>query len=75
MWQTRNTSNIYKTYASLYQNKYQEHNYQKYIEDPLAEFILGQNPPEGSAFKAVMRKDGEGLDIDLEKEAKSESKK
>ena len=48
---------------------------QKYIEDPLAEFILGQNPPEGSAFKAVMRKDGEGLDIDLEKEAKSESKK
>ncbi|MEM6965030.1 MAG: ATP-dependent Clp protease ATP-binding subunit [Bacteroidota bacterium] len=48
---------------------------QKYIEDPLAEFILGQNPPEGSAFKAVMRKDGEGLDINLEKEAKSETKK
>lgn len=48
---------------------------QKYIEDPLAEFILGQNPPEGSAFKAVMRKDGEGLDIDLEKETKSETKK
>ena len=48
---------------------------QKYIEDPLAEFILGQNPTEGSSFKAVMRKDGEGLDIDFEKEAKSESKK
>ncbi len=48
---------------------------QKYLEDPLAEFILGQNPPEGSAFKAVMKKDGEGLIIDLEKEAKSESKK
>ena len=48
---------------------------QKYLEDPLAEFILGQNPPEGSAFKAVMRKDGEGLDINLEKEAKSETKK
>jgi len=46
---------------------------QKYIEDPLAEFILNKNPEEGSAFKAVMRKDGEGLDIDLEKEAKSSS--
>ena len=46
---------------------------QKYLEDPLAEFILNKNPEEGSAFKAVMRKDGEGLDIDLEKEAKSSS--
>ena len=48
---------------------------QKYIEDPLAEFILGENPPEGSVFKAVLRKDGEGLNITIAKEAKSETKK
>ncbi len=38
---------------------------QKYIEDPLAEFILNQNPPEGSIFEAVLNKEGEGLVITL----------
>ncbi|MEM1321746.1 MAG: ATP-dependent Clp protease ATP-binding subunit [Bacteroidota bacterium] len=38
---------------------------QKYIEDPLAEFILNQNPAEGSVFEAVLNKEGEGLDITL----------
>ena len=46
---------------------------QKYIEDPLAEFILNENPAEGSNFKAVLRKDGEGLDINYVKETKSSS--
>ena len=46
---------------------------QKYIEDPLAEFILNENPAEGSNFKAVLRKDGEGLDINYAKESKSSS--
>ncbi len=40
---------------------------QKYIEDPLAEFILSKNPPEGSIFKAVMAKSGDQLEITLTK--------
>jgi len=38
---------------------------QKYLEDPLAEFILGENPAEGSKFKAVMNKEKDGLKIQL----------
>lgn len=38
---------------------------QKYLEDPLAEFILSENPPEGSSFKAVMDSKKEGLKIQL----------
>lgn len=36
---------------------------QKYIEDPLAEFILTENPGEGSKLKAVLNKSGDGLKI------------
>jgi len=42
---------------------------QKYIEDPLAEFILNENPPEGSAFVADMNEDKTGLVVTLSKEA------
>ncbi len=34
---------------------------QKYIEDPLAEFILNNNPEEGAAFKAALNKSKDGL--------------
>ncbi|MFT5165760.1 MAG: ATP-dependent Clp protease ATP-binding subunit ClpC [Saprospiraceae bacterium] len=44
---------------------------QKYIEDPLAEFILNQNPVDGSVFKAVMSKDNKSIEITLAKETKS----
>lgn len=36
---------------------------QKYIEDPLAEFILNENPGEGTLLEAVLKEDKEGLDI------------
>jgi ATP-dependent Clp protease ATP-binding subunit ClpC len=45
---------------------------QKYLEDPLAEFILNQNPPEGSKLEAVLNKSKEGLEIKFSKKAKSE---
>jgi len=50
---------------------------QKYIEDPLAEFILSKNPAEGSIFKAVLDKKDNKLKITLSKDKtkKSESKK
>ncbi len=38
---------------------------QKYLEDPLAEFILSQNPAEGSTLEAVMNEDKNGLNIKL----------
>lgn len=40
---------------------------QKYIEDPLAEFILNSNPPEGSVMNAVLNKAGDELTINLQK--------
>ncbi len=40
---------------------------QKYIEDPLAEFILNNNPPEGSVMSAVLNKAGDELKINLPK--------
>ncbi len=43
---------------------------QKYIEDPLAEFILNENPPEGSHFTAKLNKDKDKLVIALKKEGK-----
>ncbi|HHB78212.1 MAG TPA: ATP-dependent Clp protease ATP-binding subunit [Saprospiraceae bacterium] len=43
---------------------------QKYIEDPLAEFILNENPPEGSHFAAKLNKDKTKLVITLKKEGK-----
>ncbi|RMG80597.1 MAG: ATP-dependent Clp protease ATP-binding subunit [Bacteroidetes bacterium] len=46
---------------------------QKYIEDPLAEFILGQNPPEGSVLEAVLNKEGTGLIIKFSKKVKTDA--
>jgi len=48
---------------------------QKYIEDPLAEFILNENPADGSAFEAVMNKTKDGLVISLSKKVNTEAKK
>lgn len=36
---------------------------QKYIEDPLAEYILGNNPKEGAVLIANLNEDGDGLVI------------
>lgn len=41
---------------------------QKYIEDPLAEFILNNNPSEGSVLEANLNEEENGLDITLLKE-------
>ncbi len=38
---------------------------QKYIEDPLAEFILNHNPAAGAVLEAVMNEKEDGLDITL----------
>ena len=38
---------------------------QKYIEDPLAEFILNENPSENSHFEAVMNEEKDGLKVTL----------
>jgi ATP-dependent Clp protease ATP-binding subunit ClpC len=38
---------------------------QKYIEDPLAEFILNNNPAAGAVLEAVMNEKEDGLDITL----------
>ncbi len=39
---------------------------QKYVEDPLAEFILGEGPAEGSVLEAVMNEEKDGLKIILQ---------
>ena len=44
---------------------------QKYIEDPLAEFLLNENPPEGTRLEASMNKDGDGLVIKVAKAVKT----
>jgi ATP-dependent Clp protease ATP-binding subunit ClpC len=41
---------------------------QKYIEDPLAEFILSENPTENSHFEAVMNDEKDGLKVTLKTE-------
>ncbi len=46
---------------------------QKYIEDPLADFILNNNPKEGSVFQAVMDDEGKKLEIKKSK-AKAKNK-
>ncbi len=50
---------------------------QKYIEDPLAEYILNNNPAEGAALKATLDKKENKLKITSsnDKSKKSESKK
>lgn len=45
---------------------------QRYIEDPLAEYILNNNPKEGAKFEAVMNKKKDGLVI---KKLRSSAKK
>ncbi len=36
---------------------------QKYIEDPLAEYILNETPSEGTALEAILKEDTEELEI------------
>ncbi|MCL4116791.1 UNVERIFIED_CONTAM: hypothetical protein GTU68_052358 [Idotea baltica] len=45
---------------------------QKYIEDPLAEFILTHTPEENSKLLAKMNKEKDGLKIEFAKKTKSE---
>ena len=48
---------------------------QKYIEDPIAEYILGENPKEGTTLKAVLASSKENLEIKVGKSpAKEETK-
>jgi len=47
---------------------------QKYLEDPLAEFILNNNPPEGSVMTAALNKAGEELTINLQKNVNTDVK-
>ncbi|GIV31382.1 MAG: ATP-dependent Clp protease ClpC [Saprospiraceae bacterium] len=44
---------------------------QKYIEDPLAEFLLTENPPQGTRLEAVMNKEGTGINIRIAKPVKT----
>lgn len=46
---------------------------QKYIEDPLAEYLLSENPPEGTKLQAVMKKDESGLEIKIAKGIKTDA--
>jgi ATP-dependent Clp protease ATP-binding subunit ClpC len=46
---------------------------QKYIEDPLAEFLLSENPKPGSELTASLNKEKDGLKIALKKQVKSDS--
>lgn len=48
---------------------------QKYIEDPLAEFILNENPEEGSVFNADLDKENEKLVITMAKGKKTDVNK
>ena len=48
---------------------------QKYIEDPLAEFILGQTPEEGTSFTAVLTEEGDKLAITEGKAVEKKSDK
>jgi len=44
---------------------------QKHVEDPLAEFILNENPQEGATFAAEMNEEKTGLKITLLSETKA----
>jgi len=46
---------------------------QKYVEDPLAEFILNESPVEGSVFEAIMNEDEKGLHIKLAEEVNTDA--
>ncbi len=45
---------------------------QKYVEDPLAEFILNENPEKGSKLKAEVNEENNGIKIILLSEANTE---
>ncbi len=45
---------------------------QKYVEDPLAEFILMNNPEEGTKLKADMNKEKDGIVISTAKKPKKQ---
>jgi len=45
---------------------------QKYIEDPLAEFILNESPDEGAVMEAVLNEEKDGIEIKLSKEVNSD---
>ena len=47
---------------------------QKYVEDPLAEFILGENPEEGAALTATLNEAKDGLVISREEKPKKKNK-
>jgi ATP-dependent Clp protease ATP-binding subunit ClpC len=40
---------------------------QKYVEDPLAEFILSENPSEGAVLEATLNKEKDGIKITMKK--------
>jgi ATP-dependent Clp protease ATP-binding subunit ClpC len=46
---------------------------QKYIEDPLAEFLLNENVAEGSILEADLNEDSSGLVISYAKEVKTDA--
>ncbi len=46
---------------------------QKYIEDPLAEFILSESPVEGAQLEAILEKEKEELTI-VNKQVKTDIK-
>jgi len=48
---------------------------QKYVEDPLAEFILSENPEEGAAMAAVLNEAKDGLVISREEKEDKPKKK
>ena len=45
---------------------------QKYVEDPLAEFILNESPPEGSVLDAVLNEGETEIQITLAKKVKTD---
>jgi ATP-dependent Clp protease ATP-binding subunit ClpC len=47
---------------------------QKYVEDPLAEFILSENPPENSALIAQLNEAKDGLIISFDEPVKEKKK-
>ena len=46
---------------------------QKYIEDPMAEFILSENPEQGSKLLAELDKDNEKIIIKFAKEIETKT--
>ncbi len=48
---------------------------QKYVEDPLAEFILNEQPEKGSHLMASVREEGDGLLISVSEQTPSPSDK